>query len=62
MSMKNKYECPSCWNEFEITYDDEEILDEIKYCPFCGSNLTYIEEVSDRTFEDGKEWEHEDSD
>lgn len=41
MSRKTAEEflCDSCGAEYTITYDNEEVLDEAIYCPFCGSEL-----------------------
>lgn len=31
--------CESCGAEYTVTYDSDNITDEIIYCPFCGSEL-----------------------
>ena len=36
---KEQHLCDNCGAEYELKYDDEEILDEAMYCPFCGNEL-----------------------
>ena len=31
--------CDNCGAEYTLKYDDEEVLDEPLYCPFCSNEL-----------------------
>lgn len=48
MFVREKYKCFSedCNQFFIIGYNDEEGLDDIEYCPFCGSDYI-IPQVDD---------------
>jgi len=41
MPMKKKHhECESCEAVFRIGYDMDPIMYEVKFCPFCGAELS----------------------
>jgi len=40
MDLKSKsFSCDECGSEYSIHYDEEEILNDPEFCPFCGSSL-----------------------
>lgn len=47
--MKDWVECESCWAEFRVVSDSDEI---VSFCPFCGTEIDCSEDDEDEDYED----------
>ncbi len=53
--MKDWVECESCWTEFRVVSDTDEL---VAFCPYCGSEVESKDE--DEDFEEDKDYDIED--
>ncbi len=53
--MKDWVECESCWAEFRVVSDTDEL---VAFCPYCGSQVDVEDEDDD--FEEDKDYDIED--
>lgn len=42
-----EYECEKCGAEYMITFDEENIIDQPLYCPFCSGHNDDYDDASD---------------
>ena len=42
-----EYECQKCGAEYMITFDEENIIDQPIYCPFCSGHNDNYDDASD---------------
>lgn len=53
--MKDWVECESCWAEFRVVSDTDEL---VAFCPYCGSQVDAEDEDDD--FEEDEDYDIED--
>lgn len=53
--MKDWVECESCWAEFRVVSDTDEL---VAFCPYCGSQVDVEDEDDD--FEEDEDYDIED--
>lgn len=53
--MKDWVECESCWAEFRVVSDTDEL---VAFCPYCGSEVDVEDEDDD--FEEDEDYDIED--
>ena len=41
----NKIWCKECEHEFDILDYDKDMIEEMKYCPFCGRKIEEVRDV-----------------
>jgi len=59
--MHREYQCNTCGADFDLFYDEEEILENPEFCPFCRAELAYIKEAGEGIEDDTKWYEEETS-
>ena len=55
--MKDWVECGSCWAEFRVVSDTDEL---VAFCPYCGSDVEMEPDEDEEEYEEDKDYDYED--
>ena len=52
--MKDWIECQSCWSEFKVVSDTDEL---VAFCPYCGAEVEPEDDEGEEEFEEDEDYD-----